>query len=346
MKRNPPNPPELAHTSLPPGSPPWPLCPQSLLPFLVPQRLSRWTLFRGLLWGRHCAKCWGHRKTWQSHSCFRELTVWQANVAWSRKSSNSRMENKYYKEVEVLKVLLEPLKHMVLRMVAIFLGQLSPNQIISLPTWWLHHHITHTHTHTHAEPCSASMCVMDENQPALTQGCAVWMEKHQTWAEGVLHLCSPAPPTPPRSAFIRPGQGGFCPRKGQKGCMAGTKAIHVPPGRLTWASWRPSSWCALQTPASGTPPGAPTRRAESPGKLHPSCESTHHACRPWTCLGMRRAEVGRRCKGCPDRGPGTGTGAGRGHRLSRGSWDPPLQLPTQAEIPFSGPMAWYLILYL
>ena len=44
------------------------------------------------------------------------------------------MENKYYKEVEVLKVLLEPLKHMVLRMVAIFFGQLSPNQIISLPT--------------------------------------------------------------------------------------------------------------------------------------------------------------------------------------------------------------------
>lgn len=92
MKRNPPNPPELAHTSLPPGSPPWPLCPQSLLPFLVPQRLSRWTLFRGLLWGRHCAKCWGYRKTRQSHSCFRELTVWQANVAWGRKSSNSRME--------------------------------------------------------------------------------------------------------------------------------------------------------------------------------------------------------------------------------------------------------------
>ena len=43
-------------------------------------------------------------------------------------------KNKYYKEVQVLKVLLEPLKHMVLCMVAIFLGQLSPNQIISLPT--------------------------------------------------------------------------------------------------------------------------------------------------------------------------------------------------------------------
>ena len=119
-------------------------------------------------------------------------------------------------------------------------------------------------------------------------------------------------PTPPRSALIRPGQGAFCPRKGQKRCMAGTKAPQVTHRRLTWASLRPSSWCALQTPASGTPPGAPTRRAESPGKPHPSCESTHHACRPWTCLGMRRAEVGRRCEGCPDRGLGAGTAGARG----------------------------------
>ena len=44
------------------------------------------------------------------------------------------MENKHYKEVVVLQVLLEALKHMVLCVVANFLGYFSPNQIINLPT--------------------------------------------------------------------------------------------------------------------------------------------------------------------------------------------------------------------
>ena len=229
MKRNPPNPPELAHTSLPPGSPPWPLCPQSLLPFLVPQRLSRWTLFRGLLWGRHCAKCWGYRKTWQSHSCFRELTVWQANVAWSRKSSNSRMENKYYKEVEVLKVLLEPLKHMVLLMVAIFLGQLSPNQIISLPTWWLHHHITHTHTHARRAMLSKYVCDGRESTGSDPGMCCVDGKTPDMGGR-----CSapvfPSTPHPSPLSFYQTRAGRLLPQEGPKG-VHGWHQSHPRPTR-------------------------------------------------------------------------------------------------------------------
>ena len=47
-----------------------------------------------------------------------------------------------------------------------------------------------------AELCSASVCVRDENRPPLTQGCAVWVEKHQTWVEGALHPRPPATPPP------------------------------------------------------------------------------------------------------------------------------------------------------
>ena len=61
------------------------------------------------------------------------------------------------------------------------------------------------------------MCVMDENQPALTQGCAVWMEKHQTWAEGVPYLCSPGSPHPSLLSFNQTRAGSLLPQEGPKG---------------------------------------------------------------------------------------------------------------------------------
>ena len=204
---------------------------------------------------------------------------------------------------------------MALCVVANFLGHFSPNQIINLPTWRLHHHISHTYTHTCRAMLSKYVCDGQESTRSDPGMCCVDVKTSDMGGQRSAPVFPSTAPTPPCSALIRPGQGAFCPRKGQKGCMAGTKAPQVPPRRLTWASWHPSSWCALQTPASETPPGAPTRRAESPGKPHPSCESTHHACRPWTCLGTRRAEVRRRCRAAP-------TGAWAQNSGCKGDTDP------------------------
>lgn len=59
-------------------------------------------------------------------------------------------------------------------------------------------------------------------------------------------------------------------------------------------------------------------------------------------MDLPRNEEGggeEKMQGCPDRGLGAEQRVQGGHRPSRGPWDPPLQLPTQAEIPFSGPTA-------
>lgn len=62
-----------------------------------------------------------------------------------------------------------------------------------------------------------------------------------------------------------------------------------PKAGLTWVFGHLSFWCFPQIPSSRTHPGAPTRRAETPGTPCPSCGSTGSACSPWTSL--RRATV-------------------------------------------------------
>lgn len=57
-----------------------------------------------------------------------------------------------------------------------------------------------------------------------------------------------------------------------------------PEAELTWVFGHLSFWCFPQIPSSRTHPGAPTRRAESPGTPCPSCGSTGSACSPWTSL--------------------------------------------------------------
>lgn len=110
------------------------------------------------------------------------------------------------------------------------------------------------------------------------------------------------PPPPPCSALIRT-RAGPLPQEGPKGVHGWHQSRPRPTqeaylGFLTSVILVCSPNSRFRNPSRG-----PDRRAESPRKPHPSCK-VHYACRPWTCLGTSRAEVGRRCKGCPDRGPG------------------------------------------
>ena len=61
------------------------------------------------------------------------------------------------------------------------------------------------------------MCVMDENQPALTQGCTVWMESIRHGRK-VFCTCVPQlPPHPSLLSFNQTRAGSLLPQEGPKG---------------------------------------------------------------------------------------------------------------------------------
>lgn len=102
-----------------------------------------------------------------------------------------------------------------------------------------------------------------------------------------------------------------------------------PEAGLTWVFGHLSFWCSPQTPSSRTRPGAPTRRAESPGTPCPSCGSTGSACSPWTSLSRARVWAGAGAAGKAGR---TNSTSEQGPARTSARWEasPPVQSPSQA----------------
>lgn len=106
------------------------LHPQSFLP-----PAPRDNQFQGPVLS-HCARCQGYRKskavTFLLQGAHRLAD--EPGMRGTMKVINSRKGNKYFQKVVVQRILLEPLKHMLPGMAALFSSHLSPNQILRLPT--------------------------------------------------------------------------------------------------------------------------------------------------------------------------------------------------------------------